>query len=97
MKIDVLALGFQPIEDMEPSTEMKRAAALHAAARVPAADLPDILAMFGLIDPPKRAAEPYAGPTCRNGHPHPNNLIISPKGYKRCRTCERNHRTGENR
>ena len=95
----LLGLDFTPLEEYETTTQQKRDAAMHAIGRVPDDELHEICAMFGLINiPPKPLPE---GTTfCQYGHPQtPENVRADPRSNTkpRCRPCERNYRTGENR
>jgi len=71
---------------------------MHAVGRVPNEDLPEICAMFGLLN---IAPEPLPADMtyCRRGNPHlPENIRPNPRQTApSCRVCERNSRTGENR
>lgn len=94
----LLGLDFTPLEEYETTEEQKLYAAMHAVGRVPNEDLPEICAMFGLID---IEPEPLPADTeyCRKGHPR---LPENTRYYNRstspvCLTCARNLRTGENR
>lgn len=95
----LLRLDYTPLETYETTEEQKLYAAMHAVGRVPNEHIPEICAMFGLIDIER---EPLPADTiyCKYGHPQtPENVRIDPRpNYKdRCRPCERNYRTGENR
>ncbi|KPG86493.1 hypothetical protein [Frigoribacterium sp. RIT-PI-h] len=94
----LLRLDYTPLETYETTEEQKLYAAMHAVGRVPNEDLAEICAMFGLLDI-EPAPIPDDTPLCRNGrHPlTPDNIRTSIDGTKRCRICERNYRTGENR
>lgn len=94
----LLGLDFTPLEEYETTEEQKLYAAMHAVGRVPNEDLPEICAMFGLlnIEPePLPAGTEY----CRNGHPRlpENTRYYKRSGFPSCLTCARNSRTGENR
>jgi hypothetical protein len=94
----LLGLDFTPIENYETTEEQKRSAAMHAVGRVAPDELREICGMFGLLETNTDTAPAEPVETCRNGHErNETNTRISPDGWRRCRPCERNHCTGENR
>lgn len=97
----LLGMDFTPLEEYETSPQQKRDAALHAATRVNTDELLEICQMFGLIEPSPKV-EPAPENTveyCRHGHVRtPENTYIGKKdGWRRCLTCMRNHKSGQNR
>lgn len=95
----LLGLDFTPLEEYETTEEQKLYAAMHAVGRVAKEELVEICAMFGLKD---IAPQPLPADTiyCKYGHPQtPENVRTDPRPNikDRCRPCERNYRTGENR
>lgn len=94
----LLGLDFTPLEEYETTEEQKLYAAMQAVGRVPNEDLPEICAMFGLLDI-EREPLPEGTEYCRNNHPRlpENTRYYNGSTSPSCLICARNLRTGENR